>query len=142
MSKVKNGAPLPVQVAIGVALAVGGLFFAFSLAGEAGVVDSIWFLLLLATFAGLALAWLNELVERGRSPRSLALPACLLLGTSGAALANSLAEDNQVWVGLAAYAAAVAWVSVCVWRIAASSGGGGGPGSVDAEPPRLGPSVE
>lgn len=129
MSNSKQGAPLPVQAAAGSALSVAGAFFAFALAEEADVGSSIWGLLLLATLAGLALAWLNEWVERGRSPRKLALPIMLLLGACGATLGSSLSEGNQVWIGLAAYAAGVAWVAVALVRLAAKSQQHGSPSS-------------
>lgn len=119
MSDTKQGAPLPAQVAVGSVVVVAGALFAFALADEAEVGRSIWMLLLIATVAGLALAWLNEQVERGRSPRKLALPIMLLLGTCGATLGSSLSEGNQVWIGLAAYAAGIAWISVALVRLAA-----------------------
>lgn len=120
MSNQGSGAPLPVQIVLGAVLALVGLLLTVSLASDAGASQKLWYLLPIAVVvAGAALAWLNEKVEKGGSPRGLAAPAILLLGCAGALIASSVGEDRQMWIGLASVAAGLAWAVVAVIRIRA-----------------------
>lgn len=119
MSNQGSGAPLPVQIVLGAVLALVGLLLTVSLASDAGAAQKLWYLLPIAVVAGAALAWLNEKVEKGGSPRGLAAPAILLLGCAGALITSSVGEDRQMWIGLASVEAGLAWAVVAVIRIRA-----------------------
>lgn len=109
--------PSPGRIAgIGVLALVMGLIFTLMLADEAGATDSLLPLFLVAAIAGGALAWVNEVVEAGRSPRRLVGPVLLLLGTGGELVGSSLSEGNQIWIGLAMFAVGVAGLVIAAHR--------------------------
>jgi hypothetical protein len=106
-----------VQAALGALMAMGSLLLAGGYADEAGVEDSLLWLVLLSTAAALALALLNEWVEAGRSPRRLSGPALVLLACAGPLVANALSVGGYVWLFLFAYAVGVAWAGLACYRL-------------------------
>lgn len=113
------------QVAVGFASVIVGLWLAIAIGHEAGAGNTIWILIVLATVAGLALAWLDEWVERRRSPRAIAMPAALLLATVGIALAKSLSDDNKMWIGLGAYGVGISLIALAAYHVEFSASAGG-----------------
>ncbi|UUW90862.1 hypothetical protein [Pimelobacter simplex] len=112
--------PSPGRIAgVGAVALAAGLLFTLMLADEAGATGSLLPMFLVAALAGGALAWVNEVVEDGRSPRRLAAPVLLLLVAVGGLVGNSLSEGNQIWIGLAMFATGVAGLVIAARRNAA-----------------------
>lgn len=112
-----TGAHPAVQAGLGLLMSALGFVLTVGLAAETGTTGRLGFLLPLAAVAGCALAWLSAWLDRGRPARKIAPPALLLLASAGPLLAIVVREDNQMWIGLAAFGLGFAWAASSVWRL-------------------------
>lgn len=112
-----TGAHPAVQALVGLVMSAMGFVLTVGLATEAGETDELTFLLPLAAVAGCALVWFGAWAERRQPVRKLATPALLFLASAGPLLADRVGEDNQIWVGLAAFGLGLGWAAISLWLL-------------------------